>query len=200
MSKFKNYILFIAVLLAAGILIGSTASAWNKPKTNAVPVSIKLTEIARNPHALKGKAVTFSARFAARGILFKEKDAIFTPENYENFSIWESEPKFWVASELKRIYPTLYITKEDKKLSDRLRVLKQFDKIEVTGVVESLYANMPWIRVTDLHVIKDDDLDPAMVGQISKAIEYIDMQRISGKPRFVLKLPKNADYHSMLKI
>ncbi len=173
MSKFRNYLLFIAILAAAGAIIGSSARAWNKPESEKVPVAINLTDIAKNPHALKGKSVTFIARFASRANMFKDKDETFTREKYENFSAWDKEIKFWESSELKKVYPTFYIAKNNKELIDKLRIINQFDKIEVTGVVESLYANMPWIRVTDIKIIKEDELDQSMASQVSRAVKFI---------------------------
>ena len=139
-----------------------------------MPVEINLTEIARNPHALKGKSVTFIARFAARGSMFREKDPVFSPELHENFSVWNKEVKFWEKAELKKAYPTLYISKEDTRLINILRVLNQFARIEVTGKVESLYANMPWIKVTAIRILDDDDLDQSMVSQVARAIQFIE--------------------------
>ena len=174
MSKFRNYLLLVALLASVGAIIGSRARAWNKPESDTIPVTINLADIAKNPLALKGKSVTFIARFASRANMFKDKDEIFTRENYENFSAWNKEIKFWEESELKKAYPTFYIAKNAKEQIDKLRIINQFDKIEVTGVVESLYANMPWIRVTNIKVLKEDELDQSMASQVSRAVKFID--------------------------
>ena len=176
MSKYKNYLLFLAILAIAGTIIGSRARAWKEPAETILPVAINLSEIARNPHALKDKSVTFIARFAARGSMFREKDPVFTAESYENFSVWNKEVKFWEKTELKKVYPTLYVAKESTQLINILRTLNQFARIEVTGVVESLYANMPWIRVSSIRVLTDDDLDQSMASQVSRGIQFIANQ------------------------
>ncbi len=174
MSKFRNYLLFIAVLAIAAAIIGSRARAWKEPEKEVRPVMINISDIAKNPLALKDKKVTFISRFAARGNMFKEKDEIFTPDQFENFSVWNNDIKFWKEKELNKVYPTLYLSKTNTKLINELRIINQFEKIEITGVVESLYANMPWIKVTDIRILKEDDLDQSMASQVARAIKFID--------------------------
>ncbi len=174
MSKFRNYILFIAVLATAAAVIGSRARAWKEPEKEIRPVMINISDIAKNPLALKDRKVTFISRFAARGNMFRDKDEFFNQEQFENFSVWNSDIKFWKENELNKVYPTLYLEKNNTRLINILRIINQFEKIEITGVVESLYANMPWIKVTDIRILKEDDLDQSMASQVTRAIKFIE--------------------------
>ncbi len=174
MSKFRNYLLFVGALAVVAAIIGSQARAWSTPEHEDLPVSIELTQISKNPLDLLNQKVTFKCRFASQGNIFRKKDDVFSPENFENFSVWTSEIQFWSKQDLKNAYPTLYILKDNKELINRLRVLERFNKIEIVGVVESVYANMPWIKVESIRVINDDELDQSMASQVTRAVEFVN--------------------------
>ena len=173
MSKYRNYILFIVILASAAIIIGSKAKAWSKPEKKSKAIVISLPEISKNSKLMAHEKVKIRCRFATCGTMFRKNDDIFTPENFENFSVWEDKIKFWDNAELKNVYPTLYVAKSNQKTIDKIRMLQRFTEIEITGTIESVYANMPWIRVENIELIARDELDQTMVSQIKRANDFI---------------------------
>ena len=105
-----------------------------------------------NPNAFKAAEITFRGQFHKLSGVFSPFFTLYTPSGFLNFAAWEYDAPIWKKEVFKSDFPFLYVAKGDRDLCDRISNMKAFTRFEATGVVESTFNDIPWIRV---HEVKE---------------------------------------------
>lgn len=180
----------LGVLIVTGVvgaIVVTCTTAWGRGTENEHVVEATIKNLQSSPNKVNGRKVVFDCRFASRGSLFRKDDSSFAPDEFDNFSVWPEDIHFWNAQARKDVLPTLYLSRENIAQYNMLNSLSRYAKIKVTGRVEEVYANLPWITVEKIELIDEDKVNDAMVMQIRRALKFVEQGELQ-KARICFEL------------
>lgn len=166
--------LLMSVMAMTVLFICAQAWAWPWDKKDDVKYpEVKLEQVMKSPQTYMGREVSFTARFALRGNLFKHYNTRFTPGEHANFAVWSLDTKLWDKASRRNVLPTLYVDKSKKGVFSSLRDLKRYDKVEINGRVVNTYAGLPWILVDAVKVVPELDACEEPIQITDTAITHV---------------------------
>lgn len=130
---------------------------------------IPLAEVTKNPRPYFNLPVTLTVRFhrIERGLYVPEFTP-FNPENYLNFSVWDSTAELWNEEAIRADYPLMFVEKDSQAAQDLVR-LKKFDIVEIYGAIESLFEGKPWFEVRNIWLRRKSELTSTLFSHIRLA-------------------------------
>lgn len=160
------------------------------------------------PAQYRHQAVAFACRFTKEGTLFRQGPSPYSPDRHLNFMVWPVEAPLWEKSARRQLLSSLYVSRANEEAVSVLRGLGRYDTVKIVGVVEDVYANLPWITVEKIVPIPGERLDDAMLQQVAQGRDYLksgnrekaelcfEMALGNGAPAFVRQYIQNlnADY------
>jgi hypothetical protein len=154
----RNRIGQILVLAALAILALPMASVQAEDPTFDYK-STEFEDILRNPAAYKGSAVSFRAIYHQTEDTWTPFFTPYLPDDFIAFSAWAPSTALWTRNGHLADLPTLMLDKRGK-WARALGKLPKYATVEIYGVVESTFNDLPWIRVTAVKKIKTVHYDP----------------------------------------
>jgi tetratricopeptide (TPR) repeat protein len=131
------------------------------------PVSIEVLK--KNPRAFLNLPVTIRVRFhRIEEGLFVPEFTPFSPEQYLNFSAWDSTARLWDEQKVVTDFPMMFVQKNSEAAQDLVR-LNKFDVIEIFGAVTSLFVDKPWFEVKRIWLEKKSELTSTLFSHIRLA-------------------------------
>ncbi|MHC4597606.1 MAG: tetratricopeptide repeat protein [Planctomycetota bacterium] len=131
------------------------------------PISIE--GLKKNPRAFLNLPVTLRVRFhRIEEGLFVPEFTPFSPEQYLNFSAWDSAARLWDEKKVVTDFPMMFVQKNTEAAQDLVR-LNKFDVIEVFGAVTSLFEDKPWFEVKRIWLEKKSELTSTLFSHIRLA-------------------------------
>lgn len=114
-------------------------------------VRADLSEIVATPHEYMESDVVFSAVFnSSSEVIYIPAYTPFTEEKHLAFSVWLEGARFWNAADsVKGMVRTLYMRKDNPNMGKLVRI-RQFQPVQVKGMVRSSFNDLPWIEAFDI--------------------------------------------------
>ncbi|MBP5233816.1 MAG: hypothetical protein J6333_10460, partial [Planctomycetes bacterium] len=206
-TRVRVYILLCTLLGVAGVIAGTQARAWAQAAPLR-PLAVDMRMLLQAPAQYRHQAVAFACRFTKEGTLFRQGPSPYSPDRHLNFMVWPVEAPLWEKSARRQLLSSLYVSRANEEAVSVLRGLGRYDTVKIVGVVEDVYANLPWITVEKIVPIPGERLDDAMLQQVAQGRDYLksgnrekaelcfEMALGNGAPAFVRQYIQNlnADY------
>jgi hypothetical protein len=138
--------------LFVSFLMGVSALPAQESEEMGVAVDTTLTQVRGDAEAYKSVKVKFTIQFASLGKIYNPFFTKFTPSEYTNFYAWPDEQPIWRLKDYHDVFGMLFLSKSSDKL-DQLYKLRSYQRVAVTGIVRNTFQSIPWIEVTDFHVL-----------------------------------------------
>ncbi|MDR1520710.1 MAG: tetratricopeptide repeat protein, partial [Planctomycetota bacterium] len=170
----------VLVLAPAGFpkTLAAPRTGVKKPKRTRQDEgkAYSLENIMKSPREYLEREVFFYCRFASTANLFKNVNTRFNSTEHVNFAVWPDKTVLWDENGRRNILPTLYIPKNKPELLKVLREVGKYELVAVTGVVLNVYANYPWISVTNIEKAEmpGDRLSESAIEHMQSGLEALN--------------------------
>ncbi|MFC1581943.1 tetratricopeptide repeat protein [Planctomycetota bacterium] len=155
-----RYVAFAAVFMVIFVLF-TGCEAQDITKTGGFARKynvVTLEELINQPQMFTSVPIKFRCLMGKTGNIYVAMNTHFTGTDTINFGVWPEETRMWDDAEARdKYHPLLYIQKSSSNFA-LFRDIKQYEVIDIFGVVRDTYARQPWIEVVSLRRVLDEEL------------------------------------------
>lgn len=159
--------LFVSFLMGASALPAQDSDL-------RVAVDTTLSQVRSDAEAYKSVQVKFTIQFASLGKIYNPFFTKFTPSEYTNFYAWPDEQPIWRQKDYHDVFGMLFLSKSHDKLEQLYR-LRAYQRVAVTGVVRNTFQSIPWIEVTDFHLLPGQ-LDTPVLAHLYRGEKFMEQR------------------------
>lgn len=139
------------------------------------PVATTLTEMRAEPEAYRNVKVVFTIQFASLGKLSNPFFTRFTPTDFVNFYGWADEQEIWQQPAYNDLFGMLFYNKLNPRLQ-QIYELRTYDRLQITGIVRSVFQDAPWIEVLDFKQVTGK-LDTAVLTHLYRGEQLMEQRQ-----------------------